>query len=202
MKAAALFPVLIVIVMLIIGPTRVCAQVGESTAVSTPTWHGSIQFLGITYHPDGGTTPEVYPLKFDRKAYLVLDVGLAANLDYRLADYSFIRFTTSLYQDCAFVTAGCFHLGPRLQYSWGRNAVNVGIGPILSFRQDWHRFKEYVNDDFYGDRVYHGWQYRFFPTALEFEYLRRINENMEFQYSLVPGAPLVITSMFGIRFRL
>ena len=192
----------ILVVMLVLFLQRISAQTSESNAAKIPAWHLSLQYLGLTYHPDGGTTPEVYPLKFDTKAYLVLDVGVAASLDYRLADYSFFRFTTSLYQDCAFLTAGCFHAGPRLQYSWGDNRINVGIGPILSFRRDWHRFKEYLDDEFYGDRVYHGWQYRFFPTAVEFEYLRRINDSMEFQYSLVPGAPLVITSMFGIRFRL
>lgn len=192
----------ILVVMLVLFLQRISAQTSESNAAKIPAWHLSLQYLGLTYHPDGGTTPEVYPLKFDTKAYLVLDVGVAASLDYRLADYSFFRFTTSLYQDCAFLTAGCFHAGPRLQYSWGDNRINVGIGPILSFRRDWHRFKEYLDDEFYGDRVSHGWQYRFFPTAVEFEYLRRINDSMEFQYSLVPGAPLVITSMFGIRFRL
>jgi hypothetical protein len=189
-------------VVLILFPLSSAAQDIESGAAKIPAWHLSLQYLGLTYHPDGGTTPEVYPLKLDRKAYLVLDIGVAANLDYRLNDYSFFRLTASLYQDCAFVTAGCFHMGPRLQYSWGDNRINLGIGPILSFRQDWHRFKEYVDDEFYGDRVFHGWQYRFFPTAIELEYLRKINESMEFQYSLVPGAPLVITSMVGIRFAL
>ena len=192
---------ILVFVLLLCTP-RLFAQPTDSDAVRSPAWHLSLQYLGLTYHPDGGTTPEVYPLKFDRKAYLVLDVGVAANLDYRLTDYAFLRFTTSLYQDCAFVTAGCFHAGPRLQYSWGDNRINVGIGPILSFRQDWHRFREYLDDEFYGDRVYRGWQYRLFPSAIELEYLRRINDSMEFQYSIVPGAPLVITSMFGIRFRL
>jgi hypothetical protein len=192
----------ILVAILILSPTRISAQSVDSAAGRIPDWYLSFQYLGLTYHPDGGTTPEVYPLKFDRKAYLVLDVGVAANLDYRLSNYSFLRFTASLYQDCAFVTAGCFHAGPRLQYSWGDNRINVGIGPILSFRQDWHRFTEYVDDEFYGDRVYKGWQYRFFPTAIEFEYLRKINDSMEFQYSIVPGAPLVITSLVGVRFRL
>lgn len=189
-------------VALLLCPALSSAQTTESSAAKISDWHLSLQYLGLTYHPDGGTTPEVYPLKFDRKAYLVLSVGLAANLDYRLSDYTFFRFTTSVYKDCAFLTAGGLHTGPRLQYSWGGNAINVGIGPILSFRRDWHQFKEYVDDEFYGDRVYKGWQYRFFPTAIELEYLRRINDSLEFQWSVVPGAPLVITSMFGIRFRL
>ena len=193
----------ILIMMLIaLWPARIFPQTVESTAGSIATWHLSFQYLGLTWHPDGGDTPEVYPLKLDPKAYLVISVGAAANLDYRLSDSFFMRFTSSLYKDCAFVTAGCLHAGPRIQYSRGGNSLNVGIGPIFSFRQDWHRFKEYQDDEFYGNRIFKGMQYRYFWTAIELEYLRRINDSMEFQWSLIPGAPLVITSLFGIRFSL
>jgi hypothetical protein len=193
---------IIIIMQITICPQYVSSQAVESTANSIFAWHLSFQYLGLTYHPDGGNTPEIYPMKFDKKAFLVLDVGVATKLDYRLSKLFFVRFTSALYQDCAFVTAGCFHAGPRLQFSWRGNSFNVGIGPILSFRQDWHRFTQYQDDEFYGNRIFHGWQYRFFGTAIELEYLRRINDSMEFQYSIVPGAPLIITSMFGIRFKL
>jgi hypothetical protein len=183
-------------------PALMFAQSIEPSITQIHRWYASFQYLGLTYHPDGGTTPEVYPLKLDKKAYLVLSVGAAANIDYEINRYCFLRFTTTLYKDCAFVTAGCFHLGPRFQYGWKKNRIDVGIGPILSYREDWHQFEEYTTDDFYGDRVYGKWQYRFFPLALELEYLHRINDRFDFQYSLVPGAPLVITSMFGVRFRL
>lgn len=183
-------------------PASVLAQPLECTYVQVPIWHLSVQYLGLTYHPGGGNTPEVYPLKLDKKAYLVLDVGVAANLDYRLNNYSFLRFTSALYKDCAFVTAGCAHLGPRLELSWGDNSVNAGISPIFSFRRDWHRFEQYKDDEFYGDRVYQGWQYRFFPFAVEFEYFRKINESAEFQWSIIPGGELIVTSLFGVRIRL
>jgi hypothetical protein len=202
MKTTDQISIWILVLMLILCSTHVSSQVVESTAERMHVWHLSFQYLGHTYHPGGGNTPEVYPLKLDRKAYFVLDVGAAANLDYRLSDYSFLRFTSALYKDCAFVTAGCVHMGPRLQYSWGDNRINAGIGPILSFRGDWHRFQEYQDDEFYGDRVYHGWQYRFFWYAVEFEYLRRINDSSEFQWSIIPGGPLIITSIFGIRLSL
>ncbi len=182
--------------------SSIFGQSADTGEPNSPLWHASVQYIGITYHPDGGSTPEVYPLKLDRKAFLVLDVGLVGKLDYQLNDYAFIRFTTALYMDCAFVAAGCLHFGPRLQYSWGDNQLNVGIGPIFSFRQDWHRFEQYQDDEFYGDRVFHGWQYRLFPTALEFEYLRRISDTMQLQWSLIPGAPLIITSLIGVRFAL
>jgi hypothetical protein len=163
-------------------------------------WRLSLEYLGLTYHPNGGTTPEVYPLKFDKKAYLVLSVGATGNLDYSFNRFFFFRLTSALYADCAFVLAGAVHLGPRLQVIWGKNNINLGIGPIFNFRQDWHRLEEYVNDDFYGDRVYRGWQYRLFPAAIELEYLRRINNTTELQWSVLPGVPSVVTLMVGARF--
>ncbi len=188
--------------ILFLAPTFLYAQQVDTAAGKIHHWYLSFQYLGITYHPDGGTTPEVYPLKLDENAYFVLNVGVAANIDYVLSKYFFLRFTTSLYKDCAFVTAGCFHLGPRVQYYWKKNGINLGIVPIFSYREDWHQFEEYEDDDFYGDRVSGKWQYRFFPYAIELEYLRRINDHLEFQYSLIPGAPLVFTSLLGVRFRL
>lgn len=134
----------------LLRPGTLTAQQEEPTRFSHSLWHWSIQYLGITYHPDGGNTPEVYPLKLEKKAYLVLDVGVAANLDYSFSDHIFVRLTSSIYKECAFVTAGCLHTGPRLQYTWGNNSINIGIGPIFSFRQDWHRFAEYQDDEFYG----------------------------------------------------
>jgi hypothetical protein len=172
----------------------------DSAAVKYSGWRLSLEYLGLTYHPNGGTTPEVYPLKFDKKAYLVLSVGATGNLDYSFNRFFFVRLTTALYADCAFVLAGAVHIGPRLQVIWGKNNINLGIGPIFNFRQDWHRFKEYVNDDFYGDRVYRGWQYRLFPAAIELEYLRRINKTTELQWSILPGVPSVVTLMVGARF--
>jgi hypothetical protein len=190
------------VVPLFLLPVGLLARPVDSTDGAMSRWYLSVQYLGLTYHPNGGNTPEVYPLKLDGKAYLVLDLGVAANLDYRLNPYTFIRLTSALYKDCAFVSAGCIHLGPRFELSWGGNSVNVGLGPIFSFRRDWHRFAQYTYDEFYGDRVYKGWQYRFFPLAVEFEYLRQINDSMEFQWSVIPGGELIVTSLFGIRFRL
>ncbi|MGE5457155.1 MAG: hypothetical protein ACM3RX_02250 [Methanococcaceae archaeon] len=187
---------------MILMPAHIYAQTDDSMSEKISHWYLSFQYLGITFHPNGGTTPEIYPLKLDKKAYLDLEIGVTANLDYTLGKYAFLRFSSSLYKDCAFVTAGCLHMGPRVQYRWKKSGFNLGIGPIFSFREDWHQFPEYQGDDFYGDRVHGRWQYRFFPTAIELEYLHKINDHIEFQYSIIPGAPLVITSQVGVRFRL
>jgi hypothetical protein len=190
------------ILLLAVWLLAISAPAADSTAVKYSGWHLSLEYLGLTYHPTGGTTAEIYPLKFDKKAYLVLSIGAAGNLDYSFNRFFVVRATAALYADCALVLAGAVHIGPRVQIIWGKNNINLGMGPIFCFRQDWHRFKEYVNDDFYGDRVYRGWQYRFFPAAIELEYLRRINRTTELQWTILPGVPSVVTLMVGARFSL
>jgi hypothetical protein len=186
----------------LLSPARALARGSGPTTAGNSPWYLSVQYLGITFHPGGGTTPEVYPLKFDRKAYVVVNVGAAASLDYSMGRNFFLRFTASRYKDCAFVTAGCFHLGPRVQHRWGKSSINLGMGPIFSYREDWHQFAQYTTDDFYGERVRGKWQYRLFPCALELEYLHRINDRLEFQYSLIPGGALVFSSLVGVRYHL
>jgi len=104
-------------------------KAGDTGQGDDSRWHGSLQYLGLTWHPGGGGNAEVYPLKLDGKGYLVPEVGAAANLDFRLNGAFFFRFTASLYKDCAFVTAGCLHAGPRIQYVRGRNSVNMASAP-------------------------------------------------------------------------
>ena len=109
-----------------VHPRAIATAAGDNAA-----WHLSVQYLGLTWHPGGGGSPEVYPLKCEKKGYLVPEVGAAGNIDRRLNRLFFLRFTVSLYKDCAFLTAGCLHAGPRIQYTRGRNSLNLGIGPIL-----------------------------------------------------------------------
>ncbi len=111
------FPFLLLAAVLLRPSGSSCGSADPNRPQPSP-WHLSAQYLGLTLHPEGGNTPEVYPLKLDKKAYLVLSVRAAGNADYRLNDRFFFRFTASFYRDCAFVNAGCLHAGPRIQGYW------------------------------------------------------------------------------------
>ena len=165
----------------------------------------SIQYMGLTFHPGGGAVRMVknYPLKFDEKAYLVLNIGASAAFDVDISKKFFLRASAAAFMDCAYLKSGFLHIGFRWKaLTMGKHSINMGVGPTFAFREDWHRFDEYRDTDFYGDRVYKGWQYRFFPVGGEIEYLFKINKNLEFQYSLIPGYPAVMTSKFGFRWKL
>jgi hypothetical protein len=166
----------------------------------------SVQFLGLTFHPGGGAVNMVkkYPLRMDKKATFVINLGFTVAYDYDISDKWFIRTMVGYFKDCAFMNAGFIHMGFRWKpIRIGRHSINGGLGPFLSVRKDWHPFDGY-NDksDFYGKRVWNGMQYRLFPFGGEIEYQYKINRKWDFQYSVVPGFPAVINSRFGFRMKL
>lgn len=161
----------------------------------------SLQYIGITYHPGGGNAPEIYPRKFDQQAYFVAELGAALSYDRAIHGRFFPRLSLAFYRDCANVDAGYLHLGGRgIILSKGKHQINGGIGPTLVFRKDWHQFDEYPGDDFYGNSIWRGWQYRFILYGGEFDYLYRLSDKMELHYSIIPGYPFVFTSKIGVRF--
>jgi hypothetical protein len=162
--------------------------------------HFSAQWLGWTFHPGGGSMPQNYPWKLDAEAKYVMSIGLAVNYDWAWKKHVFWRAAAGYYSDCALLPAGYLHIGFRWEaLRLGRHTFNVGLGPALLFRKDWHRFSAYRGDNIYGDRVYQGWQYRLTPIIGEVEYLYKINEHLQFQYSVLPAYPAVIVSKVGVR---
>ncbi len=166
----------------------------------------SIQWFGITYHPGGGSVFMIdnYPLKLDKNANLVINVGAAVSYDRDLSKRFFIRAQAGAFMDCAWQKSAYVHVGLHFTpLTLGRSSLNVGLGPMFLVREDWGKFERYRRgDDFFGDRVKGGWQYRFFPIGGEIEYLYRINNKVQFQYSVIPAYPAVITSKIGLRIKL
>jgi hypothetical protein len=166
----------------------------------------SLQFMGLTYHPGGGAVNMVkhYPFRLDNKATFVLNLGFSMAYDYDINDKWFLRGIVGYLKDCAFVDAGFIHIGFRWKpIRLGRHSINAGLGPFLSVREDWHQFEGYSDkSDFYGNRVWNGMQYRFFPFGGEIEYQYKISRKWCFQYSVVPGFPAVVNSRFGFRLKL
>ncbi len=177
-------------------------QVSARSNSEKGTLHGSLQWLGYSYHPGGGSFPKRYPLKLDKKAYHVVEIGAVAKLDYDLNEKFLLRLAASYYKDCAMKDAGFLHFGFRGRiFSRGKHNILIGLGPTLSFRRNWHSIPEYDGDGFYGNRSYLGWQYRFFIWGGELDYLYEISDGVEFHYSFIPGFPYAYTSLFGIRYR-
>ena len=161
--------------------------------------HLSLQYIGLTFHPGGGNLPEQYPLKLDRKGYLVLETGGIVGIDYYVRPYFFARFAGAFFLDCAQLPAGFVHIGIRgIMLRNQRHTISGGMGPTLIFRKDWHSLPGYNGDKFYDGRVFKGWQYRFILYGGEFEYSYKISDKIRYQFSIIPGYPFVITIKTGI----
>lgn len=176
----------------------------QNAAKTKPSHYFSVQWLGLTLHPDGGgAMPQNYPWKLDKKAIFVLNPGIAISYDWAWKKHFFWRAAAGYYGDCALLPAGYLHVGLRWEaIRFGRHSFNGGFGPGFLFRKDWHRFSAYHGDPVYGERVYQSWQYRFTPIIGEVEYMYQINDNVAFQYSVLPAYPAVIVSKIGIRWSL
>ena len=173
----------------------------QNTEKTKSSRHFSAQLLGLTIHPGGGAMPQNYPWKLDAKATFVLTPGVALNYDWAWKKHIFWRAAAGFYADCAILPAGYLHIGFRWEaLRFGRHTFNGGLGPGFLFRKDWHRFEPaYWGDPIFGDRVFKDWQYRLTPIIGEVEYLYKINEHLQFQYSVLPAYPAVIVSRMGLR---
>lgn len=190
-----------IILFLLLFTCQLAAQNAEKT--NKPR-HFSVQWLGWTLHPNGGSMPQNNPWKLDKDAVFLLNPGVAFGYDWQSAKKNvFWRAAAGYYGDCALQHAGYLHIGFRWEVvRFGRHSFNGGFGPGFFFRKDWHRFKDYKGDPIYGNRVWRDWQYRVFPVIGEVEYLFKINDRWQFQYSVVPGYPVVVNSKMGVRFLL
>lgn len=163
----------------------------------------SVQFMGLTFHPGGGNRQltKYYPLKLDRNAYFVVNIGATISYDVQMGKNLFLRSAVGVYKDCAYLNAGFVHTALHYQFlKLGKHKFNFGLGPVFAFREDWHRFDEYPSGDMYGERVSGNWQYRFFPIAGEFDYRFQINDRLELHTSVIPAT--VLTGLVGVRWKL
>ena len=175
----------------------------QNAEKAKPMHYFSVQWLGWTYHPDGGAMPQNYPWKLDKKAAFIINPGIAISYDWAWKKHFFWRAAAGYYGDCTLLPAGYLHVGLRWEaLRFGRHSFNGGFGPGFLFRKDWHRFAAYRGDPVYGKRVYQSWQYRFTPIIGEVEYMYQINDNLAFQYSILPAYPAVIVSRVGVRWLL
>lgn len=160
----------------------------------------SIQAVGLTFHPGGGTQPDLYPRRLDDGGWWVVQLGAAASYDVEPWTYFGIRAKTAWYRDCADKPQMFFHLGVRGWIHKGENwSVHGGFGPTLVMRKDWQNLPGYAPNGFFGDDTWRGWQHRFLWYGGEFDLMRRLDDRTQLAISMVPGFPWAITTMIGVR---
>jgi hypothetical protein len=167
----------------------------------TDRFGANLQFMGLTYHPDGGEN-EDYPRKLDDRAFWVLQVGLEGDFDWYFHRYGLVRTSVTLNRDCADVWSGFFHIGPRVNVPLGERFVfRIGIGPTLIWREHWYgKVAGYRRDSFYGGDTTGTFQSKFIWHGGNVDFEWKIKPTISLIYSVIPGWPEIITSSFGARY--
>jgi hypothetical protein len=174
----------------------------DDRAWSDPSRFGAaVKYTGLSYHPGGGENEEHYLRSLDDKDYWVVLVGAEADADYAVHKWMLVRFSTSLYKDCADLWAGYFHLGFRANFiPTARLRLRVGVGPTYLWRQNWnHRVKGYSKDSFFGEATEDTFQGRFISYGGDMEAEWKAWDHLALVYSVIPGYPEVIQNSVGLR---
>ena len=158
------------------------------------------QWIGLVFHPEGGTYPHLYIRKLDPKAYFVVEHGLVISYEHRIFERGYLKGAAAYNLDCANVPAGFLHAGLHYQIiRRKKHLLTAGLGPTLVFREDWHQFSEYKSDVFFKERVHGKWQYRFVVFG-NIEYNYSISRNFALNVGFIPAGHLLLTFTFGIKY--
>jgi len=160
-----------------------------------------INWIFMTWHPQGNVNAHFQPKRLDPEARFVLNWGgVAAYERFIFRQRLSLKIAQGAYSDCAELFAGHTHIAFRLQLlNGGRHALRLGFGPTWVYRKSWYRFPGYVQENRYletrGD-----WQRAFVWYGGEIEYDFRINKHLDIDLHIIPGVPDFYTFGVGARY--
>lgn len=174
-------------------------------SVSKPNYKAlGIKYFGLSYHPQKPYNSHLMPLKLDKDASFVINLGASFNFEYFfLKDIFSVKGVQAFYSDCAQQFAGFSHIGFRGQiFKWGNLSLNGGIGPTFIYRKNWYNLDGYDNkfSFFYGGKN-DVWQTRFLWYGGEFEFNYEIFDKTELSFAIIPGGIDLINLSVGFRYK-
>lgn len=161
----------------------------------------NINFIFMTWHPDGDEMAFLQPNRLDEEARFVLNWGAVMAYERFVYRKRFsLKLAQAAYSDCAQLFAGHTHLAFRLQILNGeKHNLRFGFGPTWVYRKSWHRFPGYEPQNRYlktkGD-----WQYAFVWYGGEIEYDYKVSEHLDATLHIIPGLPDFFTFGVGVRY--
>lgn len=163
----------------------------------------TVKYFGLTIHPFGDPTANLQPLKLDKKARFVANVGVFVGYEkFFYKDLFSAKIIQGVLADCSFGFASVTHLGPRVTLLKSeKHRVYFGIGPTFLVRDSWSRFgDEYASSGFFNEtysKRFGELQWSFIPYAFEFEYDYAFSQKNQLSISLTPGVPLATILSVG-----
>lgn len=165
-----------------------------------------VRLFGLSIHPKGeATNAHLMPLRLDKDAYLVQDLGLVLSYERGLVadDVFTVKAALAAYADCAQQLGGFMHIGLRGRILHiGRHQLYGGIGPTLIFRENWLRLDGYVDQHLFKGGREDAFQYLFLWYGGEFEYRYQLSPRIDAAVNFVPGYPDLINLSIGFNYKL
>jgi len=163
----------------------------------------SVRYFGMTIHPFGDEQAKLQPHRLDEHAYVVANFGGFISADHYIwHDLIAVTLMQGMFTDCSGGWAGFSHLGVRALFlERGKHRFLFGIGPMLYYRQSWHRFPEYIDSGFfnrYHSRHIGDVQYKIFWYGAEFACHYRVTEHFDLNAGFTPGVPLALSFSAGV----
>lgn len=165
----------------------------------------TLKYFGLTIHPFGDKQANLQPYKLDDEAHLIFNLGGFAGYEkYLWEDIVSAKIIQGVFSDCSAGLASVTHLGLRgFLYEKGKHHLGFGIGPTLIIRNDWNRFADYEDSNFFERKRIEGIgnvQYKLFWYGFELEYDYKLGDKIDFSLSFTPGVPLVCALSFGVKY--
>lgn len=164
-----------------------------------------IRLFGLSIHPYGEVqNAHIMPLKYDRDAYFVQNLGALLSYEYDLyRNVLFAKGVIGVYSDCAAQLGGFFHLGLRGRiFSIGRHHLLGGVGPTLIYRQNWLQLSGYTDQQLFKGSKDDAFQYLFLWYAGDFDYRYTISDRVSVGVTFVPGYPDLMSLSVGLNYLL
>ena len=165
----------------------------------------SIKYLGLTVHPLGDESAHLQPLKLDKNAWFVLNIGTMMSYEkFVYRDLLSIKVMQGLFKDCSLKTMSVTSLTVKaLIFENNKNRFYIAMGPAYLIRDSWTDYADdYVASGFWkvkNTERFGSVQYRM-VGGLDLEYDRILNEKHSISISLTPGFPMASIFSFGWKY--
>ena len=165
----------------------------------------NLEFVGLTIHPAGDPTAHLQPNKLDENARFVINYGAVLTYEhFIIGDVLALKGLQSVFADCSAGWAAISHIAIKgMVLRRPKHRLGISLGPAFMIRESWRRFEDYESSGYLNDMyspIFGPVQYKFFPVAAEIEYDLKLNEQLDFTFSVVPGVPMAFTFGFGIKY--
>jgi len=174
--------------------------------ITTNLYSDNISFetFTLTFHlsENSVSNGHEYPRRLDDRGWIIFMPGLELGYEYSVKN-NFIgikgyKLMIGSYSDSRAQQSGYLQIGPR----WIINItnkidINLGIGPLLFFRDSWKKFKNYNGNAFLKEK--YGYEYIIFVYG-DIDIRYKVNNDFMIVWGVIPVIPYSIANTIGFSY--